>query len=76
MALSDDARRILDDFESTPSDKIVAVLEGIKTNMKSEPVREYLAGKIAAVRSAAGEEEKKGLCRGLKPYLDWEIQGG
>ena len=76
MALSDDARRILGDFDATPSGDIVAALEMIVPNMRSRLVREYLSGKIDAVRSAGTEAERKGLCKNLVPYLDWQAQGG
>ena len=76
MALSDDARRILGDFDATPSEEIAATLEMIVPNMRSRLTREYLAGKIDAVRSAGAEAERKALCKNLRPYLDWQAQGG
>ena len=75
MTLADDARQILDDFDAIHSDTIIAVLDQIRLHMKSPLTQEYLATKINAVRSANSEEEKKNLCKNLKPYLDWEIQG-
>jgi len=76
MTPAENARRILDDFDAAPSEQIISALEEIKSNMKSQLTREYLAGKIEGVKSAGSEEEKKNLCKNLRPYLDWEIQGG
>jgi len=65
----------IDDFDSTPSEQIIIVLEEIKSNMKIRLTQEYLAGKIEGVKSAGSEEERKNLCKNLRPYLDWEVQG-
>lgn len=75
MTLAESARQILDDFDSAPSERIIVVLEEIKSNMKIRLTQEYLAGKIEGVKSAGSEEEKKSLCEDLRPYLDWEVQG-
>lgn len=75
MTLADEAKQILDNFDATSSEKIVSVLENIKSNMKSQLTQEYLTGKIDGVKSASSEGEKKDLCKNLKPYLDWQIQG-
>lgn len=75
MTLAENAKHILDDFDSTPSEQIIIVLEEIKSNMKIRLTQEYLAGKIEGVKSAGSEEERKNLCKNLRPYLDWEVQG-
>jgi len=75
MTPAENARQILDDFDAATSEQIIGALEEIRSNMKIQLTREYLAGKIDGVRSAGSEEEKKSLCKNLRPYLDWEIQG-
>lgn len=76
MTLAEDAKRTMDGFDAAPSDEIIKILERIIPSMKSPMTRKYLAGKISGARSAGSEDEKKALCKNLRPYLDWAIQGG
>ena len=75
MTLKEQAREILADFENTPSDKIIQILNEIKSHFKSDLTRNYLEGKIKTITDTSDEPEKKKLCKNLKPYLDWYLQG-
>lgn len=75
MSLQDQVKQILNDFDNTPSDKIIEILTQIQPNLKSDITRAYLQGKIQAILGINDTAEKKKLCKNLKPYLDWYIQG-
>ena len=75
MSLHDQVKQILNDFDNTPSDKIIEILTQIQPNLKSDITRAYLQGKIQAILGINDTVEKKKLCKHLKPYLDWYIQG-
>lgn len=75
MSLHDQVIQILNDFDNTPSDKIIEILTQIQPNLKSDITRAYLQGKIQAILGINDTAEKKKLCKNLKPYLDWYIQG-
>lgn len=75
MSLHDQVKQILNDFDNTPSDKIIEILTQIQPNLKSDITRAYLQGKIQAILGINDTAEKKKLCKNLKPYLDWYIQG-
>lgn len=75
MTLEEQARQILDDFENTPSEKIISVLGEIQTHFKSKLTQDYLHGKIQAIKESKTEEDRKTLCKNLLPYLDWYLQG-
>ncbi|MCV0399021.1 MAG: hypothetical protein K5785_03375 [Nitrosarchaeum sp.] len=75
MTLEEQARQVLNDFENTPSEKIISVLAEIQTHFKSNLTRDYLDGKIQTIKESKTEEERKTLCKNLVPYLDWYLQG-
>ena len=75
MTLEEQTRQILNDFESTPSEKILSVLSYINSHLKSKLTQEYLQVKLQAIKEAKTETEKKSLCKNLIPYLDWYVQG-
>ena len=78
MSLLEKTRHILENFDSEPSEQIIAVLEQIKLKMHSPLTREYLDGKINEIRDMPQQDDeaaKKKLCKKLEPYLDWYIQG-
>lgn len=74
MTLEEQARQVLNDFENTPSEKILLVLGEIQTHFKSNLTRDYLDGKIQTIKESKTEEERKILCKNLVPYLDWYLQ--
>ncbi len=75
MSLEDQVKRTLDDFENTPSEKILEILNQIKSKFKSQLISEYLQGKIQKILEINNEAEKKKQCKALTPYLDWYLQG-
>jgi len=75
MSLEDQIKQTLDDFENTSSEKILEILNKIKSEFKSNLISEYLQGKIYKVLDVNDEAERKKLCNALKPYLDWYLQG-
>ena len=75
MSLEDRAKQTLDDFENTPSEKILEIINQIKPQFKSELISEYLQGKIQKILEVDNEYEKKKQCKALTPYLNWYLQG-
>lgn len=75
MSLQDQVKQILNDFDNTSSDKILEILIQIQPTLKSDITQTYLQGKIQAILGISDSAEKKKLCKNLKPYLDWYIQG-
>jgi hypothetical protein len=75
MSLQDEVRQILNDFDSVSSDKILEILTQIQQLLKSDITQNYLQGKIQAILGINDDAEKKKLCKNLKPYLDWYLQG-
>ena len=75
LSLRDEVNQILNDFDNTPSDKFLEILIQIKLHLKSDITQNYLQGKIQTILGINDDAEKKKLCKNLKPYLDWYIQG-
>ena len=75
MSLEEKIKNILNNFDSSSSEEIVAVLNEIKPQFKSELTSEYLQGKIQKVLDTSDESERKTQCKALTPYLDWYVQG-
>ena len=75
MTIESKVRETLDNFQDTPSEKIIQVLKDIQPTFKSEITKEYLSGKLEAIYKTSDEVEKKKLCKNLKPYFDWYLQG-
>ena len=75
MSLRDKVNQILNDFDNTPSDKFLEILTQIQPHLKSDITQNYLHGKIQAILGITDDAEKKKLCKNLKPYLDWYLQG-
>ena len=75
LSLRDEVNQILNDFDNTPSDKFLEILIQIKLHLKSDITQNYLQGKIQAILGINDDVEKKKLCKNLKPYLDWYLQG-
>jgi hypothetical protein len=75
MSLEIKAKQILDNFESSSSNDIVEVLNQIQGTFQSKITQDYLKGKLKKILDASEEDQKKKLCKNLKPYLDWYLQG-
>jgi hypothetical protein len=74
MSLEIKAKQILDNFESSSSNDIVEVLNQIQGTFQSKITQDYLQGKLKKILGASEEDQKKKLCKNLKPYLDWYLQ--
>jgi len=75
MSLETKARQILNDFDGSTSTEFLDLLNQIQDSFKSQITRDYLKGKMDAISDVDSEAEKKKLCKNLKPYLDWYLQG-
>jgi hypothetical protein len=75
MSLRDEVKQILNDFDNTSSDKILEILTQIQSHLKSDITQNYLQGKIQTILGINDNAEKKKLCKNLKPYLEWYLQG-
>jgi hypothetical protein len=75
MSLKDKIVNIQNNFDNTTPEQIVEILVQIQSNLKSEITQNYLNGKIQGILGTNDAIEKKKLCKNLKPYLDWYIQG-
>ena len=75
MSLQDEIKQILNDFDNASSDKILEILTQIQPHLTSDLTRTYLQGKIQGILGINDSAERKNLCKNLKPYLDWYLQG-
>ena len=75
LSLRDEVNQILNDFDNTPSDKFLEILTQIQLHLKSDITQNYLQGKIQTILDINDDAEKKKLCKNLKPYLVWYLQG-
>lgn len=75
MSLQIKAKQILDNFEQTPSEEILDVLNKILENFQSQITQNYLKGKLKTISETSDVDQKKKLCKNLKPYFDWYLQG-
>ncbi|MDH3341801.1 MAG: hypothetical protein OEL84_11045 [Nitrosopumilus sp.] len=75
MTLEEQVTMAINDFENTPAEQILEILDKITPEFKSNLTSEYLQGKIQKILELNGESEKKEQCKALMPYLDWYLQG-
>lgn len=75
MTLEIKVKEILENFEQTPSREILEVLNQIQNHFQSEITQEYLKGKLSTISNSLNENEKNKLCKNLKPYFNWYLQG-
>jgi len=75
MSLQDEVKQILNNFDNVSSDKIIEILTQIQPCLKSDITRTYLQGKIQEILGINDNAERKKLCKNLKPYFDWHLQG-
>lgn len=73
-SLRDQVKHAYENIDAIPPEKIIELLNQIKGQFRSNLVQEYLNGKIDSIANS-NDEEKLSLCKNLKPYLDWYIQG-
>ncbi len=75
MSLESKAKEILENFETKSSKEIIEILNQIQDQFQSAITKDYLKGKLKSISDIPNEEEKKILCKNLKPYFDWYLQG-
>ena len=75
MSLEIKIKKILGNFEQTSSADILEILNQIQNKFQSQITQDYLQGKLKAISGTPDEGEKKKLCKNLKPYFDWYLQG-
>jgi hypothetical protein len=74
MSLEDQIKIILNDFDHTPPETIIDILNQIKPHFKNALISEYLQGKIQKIQDSDDQEKKK-QCKALLPYFYWYLQG-
>jgi hypothetical protein len=74
LSLEIKAKQILQNFEETSSKEIIEVLNQIQNQFQSTITKDYLQGKLKSISDINSEEERKTLCKNLKPYFDWYLQ--
>ena len=75
MSLEYQINTILDDFENSSPEKILDILNQIKSHFKNGLISEYLQGKMQKIHDSVDEQDKKKQCKALLPYFDWYLQG-
>ena len=75
MSLEVKAKQILKNFEESSSEDILEFLNQIQNKFKSQITRNYLKGKLETISNTPVESEKKKLCKNLRPYFEWYLQG-
>ena len=62
-------------FDESSSADILEILNQIQSKFQSQITQDYLTGKLKTISDTLDETEKKKLCKNLKPYFDWYLQG-
>ena len=75
MSLEVKAKQILKNFEESSSEDILEFLNQIQNKFESQISRNYLKGKLVTISNTPVESEKKKLCKNLRPYFEWYLQG-
>ena len=75
MSLEIKVKKISENFEETSSEEILKLLNQIQNKFQNQITPDYLKGKLKAISNTPDEGEKKKLCKNLKPYFDWYLQG-
>jgi hypothetical protein len=75
LSLEVKAKQILKNFEESSSEDILEFLNQIQNKFKSQITRNYLKGKLETISNIPVESEKKKLCKNLRPYFEWYLQG-
>ncbi len=75
MSLEIKVKQILDNFDESSSTDILEILNQIQSKFQNQITQDYLTGKLKTISDTLDETEKKKLCKNLKPYFDWYLQG-
>jgi len=69
------AKTISQDFDNVQTEEIVGILTIIKGELRTDFTRKYLTEKLDEIKQTSAQSKKLKLCKKLKPYLDWYLQG-
>ncbi len=75
MSLEIKVKQILENFDESSSADVIEILNQIQSKFQSQITQDYLTGKLKTISDTLDETEKKKLCKNLKPYFDWYLQG-
>ena len=75
MSIEIKVKQILENFDESSSADILEILNQIQSKFQSQITQDYLTGKLKTISDIIDETEKKKLCKNLKPYFDWYLQG-
>jgi ATP-dependent Lon protease len=75
MSLEIKVKQILENFDESSSADVIEILNQIQSKLQSQITQDYLTGKLKTISDTLDESEKKKLCKHLKPYFDWYLQG-
>ena len=75
MSLEIKVKQILENFDESSSADVLEILNQIQSKFQSKITQDYLTGKLKTISDTLDETEKKKLCKNLKPYFDWYLQG-
>ena len=75
MPLEIKVKQVLENFEEIQSEEILEILNQIQNQFQNQITQDYLKGKLKTISNTLDEKEKKKLCKNLKPYFDWYLQG-
>ncbi len=75
MSLENKINQISENFAETSSADILELLNQIQNQFESQITKDYLKGKLKTISNTSDEGDKKKLCKNLKPYFDWYLQG-
>jgi len=75
MSIEIKVKQILENFDESSSADILEILNQIQSKFQSQITQDYLTGKLKTISDTLDESEKKKLCKHLKPYFDWYLQG-
>ena len=75
MSLEIKVKHILENFDESSSADVLEILNQIQSKFQSQITQDYLTGKLKTISDTLDETKKKKLCKNLKPYFDWYLQG-
>ncbi len=75
MSLEIKIKQVLENFDEKSSPEILELLNQILIQFQSPITQDYLKEKLKVISNITDEDEKKKLCKKLKPYFDWYLQG-
>ena len=75
MSLEIKIKQILENFDQKSSTEILELLNQILIQFQRPITQDYLKEKLKVISNISDEDEKKKLCKKLKPYFDCYLLG-